>query len=94
VTGITAAQALANASIDDFIILEYRDRLGGRLRHEEFGEDENGDPYVVELGANWVHGVGMGVRENPIWQLVRLSSEPRQILTAPGKKTQLDSHTF
>jgi hypothetical protein len=24
------------------------------LRHEEFGEDENGDPYVVELGANWV----------------------------------------
>ncbi|KAF7113937.1 hypothetical protein CNMCM5793_006120 [Aspergillus hiratsukae] len=53
VAGITAAQALANASIDDFLILEYRDRLGGRLRHEEFGEDENGNPYVVELGANW-----------------------------------------
>ncbi|MEJ1654242.1 FAD-dependent oxidoreductase, partial [Escherichia coli] len=62
-TGITAAQALANASIDDFLILEYRDRLGGRLRHAEFGEDENGNPYVVELGANWIHGVGMGVRE-------------------------------
>ncbi|GFF51661.1 putative flavin-containing polyamine oxidase [Aspergillus lentulus] len=71
VTGITAAQALANASIDDFLILEYRDRLGGRLRHKEFAEDENGNPYVVELGANWVHGVGIGVRENPIWQLAR-----------------------
>lgn len=56
-TGITAAQALANASIDDFLILEYRDRLGGRLRHAEFGEDENGNPYVVELGANWVCGL-------------------------------------
>lgn len=85
-TGITAAQALANASIDDFLILEYRDRLGGRLRHAEFGEDENGNPYVVELGANWIHGVGMGVRENPIWQLVRLSSDPRQILTSPRQE--------
>jgi hypothetical protein len=27
------------------------------LRHAEFGEDENGNPYVVELGANWVCGL-------------------------------------
>jgi hypothetical protein len=32
--------------------------------------------------------------ENPIWQLVRLFSEPRQILTAPGQKAQLDRHAF
>ncbi|EAW08770.1 putative flavin containing polyamine oxidase [Aspergillus clavatus NRRL 1] len=69
--GVTAAQALTNASIDDFMILEYTDRLGGRLRETEFGADESGKPYRVELGANWVHGVGSRVRENPIWKLAR-----------------------
>lgn len=47
-------QALVNASITDFAIFEYRDTLGGRVWHTDFGADENGKPYVVEFGANWV----------------------------------------
>jgi polyamine oxidase len=52
--GIKAAETLSNASIHDFVILEYRDTIGGRAWHTNFGKDENGVPYVVELGANWV----------------------------------------
>ncbi|KAL2830313.1 amine oxidase [Aspergillus cavernicola] len=69
--GVTAAQALANASVTDFLIVEYRDTLGGRVRHTEFGKDPNGDPYVIELGANWVQGLGSATTENPIWRLAQ-----------------------
>jgi hypothetical protein len=47
-------QALANQSMNDFLILEYNDRIGGRLFQTEFGADSLGNPYTVELGANWV----------------------------------------
>ncbi|KAL2811760.1 amine oxidase [Aspergillus granulosus] len=69
--GVTAAQTLANASITDFLILEYRDTLGGRVMHTEFGQDPNGDPYVIELGANWVQGLGSETTENPVWALTK-----------------------
>ncbi|KAL2843733.1 amine oxidase [Aspergillus pseudoustus] len=70
--GVAAAQALSNSSIDDFIIIEYRDTLGGRVAHTNFGRDANGDPYTVELGANWVQGLGSpGGPENPIWTFAK-----------------------
>ncbi len=47
-------QALANASIDDFLIVEYLGDLGGRVAHITFGAQSDGTPYIVELGANWV----------------------------------------
>lgn len=56
--GITAAQTLHNASIEDFVIVDVNDYIGGRVRHTNFGKDGNGEPYVVELGANWVQGLG------------------------------------
>ncbi|KAF2138369.1 uncharacterized protein K452DRAFT_353205 [Aplosporella prunicola CBS 121167] len=70
VAGITAAQALSNASITDFLLLEHRPTIGGRVTHAPFGRNPaaNGTPYVVELGANWVEGAGPA---NPIWQLAR-----------------------
>lgn len=43
-----------NSSIEDFVLIEYRDTLGGRVAHTDFGKDANGKPYTVELGANWV----------------------------------------
>lgn len=49
-----AQQALHNASISDFMILEYQDRIGGRVKHTDFGQQADGSPYTVELGANWV----------------------------------------
>ncbi|ORY08078.1 hypothetical protein BCR34DRAFT_488952, partial [Clohesyomyces aquaticus] len=68
VAGITAAQALSNQSITDFLIVEYNGDIGGRMVHTEFGNDPNGKPYTVELGANWVQGLGTeGGPENPIW---------------------------
>lgn len=47
-------QAISNASVSDFLIVEYNSEIGGRVRHTEFGKDPDGNPYTVELGANWV----------------------------------------
>ncbi|KAF4625278.1 hypothetical protein G7Y89_g12888 [Cudoniella acicularis] len=71
-TGIAAAQTLHNNSISDFIIVDVNDYIGGRVKHTNFGKDANGNPYVVELGANWVQGlVSPGGPENPIWTLAQ-----------------------
>jgi hypothetical protein len=45
--------------------------LGGRVAHTTFGEDANGKPYTVELGANWVQGImnNQTGAVNPIWLL-------------------------
>ncbi|KAJ6102167.1 hypothetical protein N7486_004594 [Penicillium sp. IBT 16267x] len=73
VAGITAAQALSNASVHDFAILEYRDTIGGRAWHKPFGKDpKTGNPYTIEMGANWVQGLGNpGGPHNPIWTLAQ-----------------------
>lgn len=73
VAGITAAWALHNASVDDFIIVERNDYIGGRMAHTTFGKDfKTGNPYTVELGANWVQGLGSpGGPENPIWTFAK-----------------------
>lgn len=46
--------SLANNGVDDFVILEYQDRIGGRMHDVAFGEGPDGKPYIVEAGANWV----------------------------------------
>lgn len=63
VAGITAAQALHNASISDFLIVEYQDDIGGRMKHTNFGTKADGSPYVVELGANWVFFLFLYIQE-------------------------------
>ena len=68
--GVTAAQALSNASITDFLIVKYNNDFGGRVAHTTFGKKPDGLPYVVELGANWVQGIeSPGGPVNPIWIL-------------------------
>jgi polyamine oxidase len=70
--GITAAQAMSNASMTDFIIVDANSYIGGRVAHTTFGKDPDGKPYTIELGANWVQGVGSeGGPENPIWTLAK-----------------------
>ncbi|KAJ5740436.1 hypothetical protein N7493_000308 [Penicillium malachiteum] len=66
-------QALSNASVHDFAILEYRDTIGGRAWHEPFGKNPHtGEPYTIEMGANWVQGLGSpGGPQNPIWTLAQ-----------------------
>ncbi|KAK2589682.1 hypothetical protein QQS21_012637 [Conoideocrella luteorostrata] len=68
--GVTAAQALSNNSMTDFIIIEYNDRVGGRATQTNFGKKKDGSPYVVEVGANWIQGLGNpGGPQNPVWLL-------------------------
>lgn len=73
VAGITTAWALHNASIDDFVIVERNNYIGGRMAHTTFGKNpQTGRPYTVELGANWVQGLGSpGGPENPIWTFAK-----------------------
>ncbi|MCL7033599.1 hypothetical protein MKW94_029743 [Papaver nudicaule] len=67
ISGISAAKVLAENGVNDVLILEASDRIGGRIRKEEFGD------ISIEIGAGWVAGVG-GKTSNPIWELVNQSS--------------------
>lgn len=70
VAGITAARALHDAGVTDFLVLEARPELGGRLMSHSFGAP--GRQHTVELGANWVQGTRTGDGpENPIWTLAK-----------------------
>ncbi|KAK9509174.1 hypothetical protein O3M35_006546 [Rhynocoris fuscipes] len=57
--GLSAASLLANNNMTDFIILEARNRIGGRIVSIEK------DGSKLELGANWIHGV-LG---NPMYEM-------------------------
>ncbi|CAJ1958895.1 unnamed protein product [Sphenostylis stenocarpa] len=62
ISGIAAAKVLAESGVEDVVILEASDRVGGRIRKERFGG------VSVELGAGWIAGVG-GPLSNPVWEL-------------------------
>lgn len=66
VSGISTAKVLAEKGIEDLLILEASDRIGGRIRKESFGG------VSVELGAGWIAGVG-GKESNPVWELAAKS---------------------
>lgn len=61
--GISAAKTLSDAGIKNILILEATDRIGGRIHKTNFAG------LSVEMGANWVEGVG-GSEMNPIWEMV------------------------
>lgn len=66
--GITAAKTLHERGHLNFIIIEARDRVGGRMRSQGF------HGVRVELGANWVQAVDPHDRAdgvNPIWKLAQ-----------------------
>ncbi|KAH0582443.1 Polyamine oxidase [Termitomyces sp. J132] len=66
VAGVIAARTLHEQGIDDFVLIEARDELGGRLHSTPFGG------HVVELGANWIQGTQTGNGPiNPIWELAQ-----------------------
>src|SRR6266571_5614893 len=68
VAGIIAARTLAAQGITDFLIVEARDELGGRMRSTTFGATDR--QLTVELGANWIHGTQEGNGSaNPIFEL-------------------------
>ena len=65
--GMSAAKTLHEAGITNTIILEARDRVGGRMRSKQFGG------LHVEIGANWIQSVDTTnsgkYKTNPIWTL-------------------------
>jgi len=66
--GVTAARRLADLGVDNVLVLEARDRVGGRT----FSVDT---PYAgnVDLGAMWIHE---GQAGNPLFDLAVNNSEP------------------
>ncbi|KAL9688496.1 hypothetical protein QQ045_032918 [Rhodiola kirilowii] len=62
-SGISAAKTLSDAGIKDFLILEATDRVGGRIKKQKFAG------LSIEVGANWVEGVGSSTQTNPIWTM-------------------------
>ena len=59
VSGLVAASYLQNNGIDNFLILEAQDYIGGRMKNLSFGGATFGE------GANWVHYIEDG-EDNPI----------------------------
>nr|KAJ0226549.1 hypothetical protein LSAT_V11C100041990 [Lactuca sativa] len=62
ISGISAAKVLAKNGVEDILILEASDSIGGRIKKQNFGN------VTVELGAGWIAGVG-GKQSNPVWEL-------------------------
>jgi len=48
-SGLTAARDLAKAGLERFVVLEARDRVGGRTLNADIGRG-----YVCELGGQWI----------------------------------------
>ena len=70
VAGILAARKLTEEGITDFVIVEARNELGGRMRSTSFGAP--GRQLTVELGASWIQGTQEGNGPtNPILKLAR-----------------------
>ncbi|XP_050110194.1 polyamine oxidase 1-like isoform X2 [Malus sylvestris] len=73
VSGLSAAKVLIENGVEDVVILEASDRIGGRIRKQDFGG------VSVELGAGWIVGVG-GRELNPVLDLA-LKSNLRTIFS-------------
>ncbi|KAH9954237.1 amine oxidase [Russula dissimulans] len=58
VSGILAARKLTEEGITDFLIVEARNELGGRMQSSSFGAP--GRQVTVEIGANWIQGTQEG----------------------------------
>lgn len=70
VTGTIAARTLHERGHDDFIIVEARNELGGRMQTKSIGEP--GRTFTVERGPNWVQGTQTGNGpKNPILTLAQ-----------------------
>ncbi|GJJ15506.1 hypothetical protein Clacol_009784 [Clathrus columnatus] len=84
-TGIIAARTLNQEGID-FVLVEARNELGGRMQDVTLN---NG--VTVELGPNWVQGLGEGATQNPIFTLA-LENNLRSVFSDFDNLTTFDNH--
>lgn len=61
VAGLVAAKTLQENGINDFLILEAQDYIGGRFKQRSFAGVK------LEEGANWIHHADDN--RNPLWEL-------------------------
>ena len=59
-SGLTAARKLSDCGLFEVVVLEGRDRIGGRI-----WTDRSSFPCPVDLGASWIHGN----KKNPLFAL-------------------------
>jgi len=63
ISGLSAANYLKSNNYERVLVIESRDRVGGRINSVEI----NGTGAIVDLGASWIHGVGPGAVGLPKW---------------------------
>lgn len=68
VAGLEAAHQLHLKGIDDIVILEKNDRIGGRV----WSVDYNGT--CIEKGGSWIHG-GVGISDVPLNPLFKIAKK-------------------
>ena len=90
VAGVIAARTLHEKGMDDFLIVEARTELGGRMQNYTIGVP--GDQYTVELGPNWIQGTQTGDGPaNPILTLARKHHVKNQYNDLDGSISALQS---
>ncbi|GMH48560.1 hypothetical protein TrLO_g3458 [Triparma laevis f. longispina] len=56
ISGLIAARSLMKAGYSHLIVLEAKNRIGGRIHTQQF-TTQTGIKYINDLGAAWVHGI-------------------------------------
>ncbi|KAF8797572.1 amine oxidase [Phlegmacium glaucopus] len=86
VAGVIAARTLHQNGIDDFLVVEARHELGGRMMSFTFANK------TLEQGANWVQGTQTGNGPaNPIFELAKKHNVMTQFNDWFGSVTTYDS---
>ena len=63
--GVSAGNTLTQHGVEDFKIIEYQDRIGGRTLHTpDFGVKPDGSSYTIELGTNWVRHINISANDS------------------------------
>ncbi|ORX43481.1 amine oxidase [Hesseltinella vesiculosa] len=81
VAGISAALNFTLNGMNDFVMVEARDVVGGRAQTAKLGNT------TIEIGCNWVQGTGT----NPINQL-RLKYDLKTAVTSSSDLAYIDEH--
>lgn len=72
ISGLIAARSLMKAGYSHLIVLEAKNRIGGRIHSQQF-TTQTGTKYINDLGAAWVHGINDDDDEcNPILDYIEI----------------------
>lgn len=81
ISGLAAAKTVEDAGLRT-VVIEARDRIGGRIHSIEAETPKSRKRFFVELGASWIHGE----KNNPITNLAKTAG-----VEVSTKKTDYDN---